>query len=444
MRIRSSIAALVAVAALAQRAPAQATSASDPIGTWRGTSLCLVRPSPCRDEVVVYRIARLHGSDSVSIDARKIVNAREEEMGVLVCGLAGHGGALTCAMKNGVWYFTVRRDSMVGELRLPGGTRFRDVRTARAQERSHPTDAWTDPFPHRSGYVDANGVRLNYLDWGGTGPALVVVHGLADSPHVFDDLAASLRDRFHVVAYARRGHGRSDAPRGPYGLATLVEDLHQLLDRLAIPRASLLGWSMGGNEITAFAAAYPDRVEKLIYLEGGYDWSDSTFQAQFHPADPEPATLNSLDAYRVWYRRTWFGDTPWTVGLEAYLRDIVRIDSSGGVHPIPAGTVLDSLVASNASSPRDYSRVHAPTLALYASSFLPVDPTVPEAQKASQEWEDRVMRAFRRASIERVRREIEKVTIREVPNTAHMSILVAAPDTVTSLIKTFLLTGGDK
>ena len=85
---------------------------------------------------MVYRITRPHAGDTVSIDARKMVNAREEEMGILACALAGHGGAITCPMQNGVWHFTVRRDSMVGELRLRDGTKFRDVRTARAQERS--------------------------------------------------------------------------------------------------------------------------------------------------------------------------------------------------------------------------------------------------------------------------------------------------------------------
>jgi pimeloyl-ACP methyl ester carboxylesterase len=240
-----------------------------------------------------------------------------------------------------------------------------------------PLDAWVDRSLHQSGFVVANGVRLNYLDWGGTGPALVLVQGLADSPHVFDDLAPSLRDQFHVVAYARRGHGHSDAPAGPYGQQALVEDLRELLDRLAIPRASLLGWSMGGNEITAFAVRYPDRVEKLIYLESGYDWSDSKFQSEFRPPAPDPAAFRSLDSYRAWYRRTWFGDTPWTPGLEAYLRDIVRIDSAGGVHPVPSGQVLDSLAASLASSSREYSKVRAPALALYASSLLPADPAAP-------------------------------------------------------------------
>jgi len=128
------LASVLALGAKAQ-APTHADAAST-LGTWRGTSLCLVRPSSCNDEVVVYRITRLNAKDSVAIDARKIVRGQEEEMGVLECGVASGGSAdasLTCAMRNGVWRFTVRRDSLVGELRLPDSTKFRDVRTARAR-----------------------------------------------------------------------------------------------------------------------------------------------------------------------------------------------------------------------------------------------------------------------------------------------------------------------
>ena len=134
MKLRSSLFAIIALVVLACRAPAQAAGGtSDPIGVWRGTSLCLVRPSPCNDEVVAYRIARTKTSDSISIDARKIVNSREEEMGVLACRLTAPGAAVTCTMRNGVWSFWIRGDSLVGELRLPDSTKFRDVRAVRSR-----------------------------------------------------------------------------------------------------------------------------------------------------------------------------------------------------------------------------------------------------------------------------------------------------------------------
>jgi hypothetical protein len=130
------IAALVVADAclLAHSAFAQApAAASNPVGVWRGTSLCRVRPSPCKDEIVVYRITRMSTNDSLSVDARKIVNGQEEDMGVLGCRAAGSGSQITCTMSNGVWRFTIRGDSLVGELRLPDNRKFRDVSTARSR-----------------------------------------------------------------------------------------------------------------------------------------------------------------------------------------------------------------------------------------------------------------------------------------------------------------------
>ena len=130
-------------------------------------------------------------------------------------------------------------------------------------------DTWTDPSPHQSRFVQVNGVSLNVLDWGGTGDGLVLIHGMSDSPHSFDDVAPALTDGHHVIAYARRGHGQSDHPAaGPYDNETLVEDLRQLLDSLGIKRAVLGGWSMGGNEITRFAERYPERAAGIIYRLG--------------------------------------------------------------------------------------------------------------------------------------------------------------------------------
>ena len=126
-----AVACLLTRAAGAQSSPPSA--AVTPVGTWRGTSVCLVRPSSCNDEVVVYRIAPMAGTDSLRVDARKIVRGEEEEMGILTCRLASPQGLLTCAIPRGTWQYRIRSDSLVGELRLPDNTKFRDVRTIRAR-----------------------------------------------------------------------------------------------------------------------------------------------------------------------------------------------------------------------------------------------------------------------------------------------------------------------
>jgi hypothetical protein len=133
MRLRSILVAIAVTFVLARSAVAQASGADTPAGVWRGTSLCTVRPSPCNDENVVYRITRAKTGDSLSLDARKIVNGREEEMGVIACRVAATGVQFICTMPNGVWHFTVRSDSLVGELRLLDNTKYRDIRTARSR-----------------------------------------------------------------------------------------------------------------------------------------------------------------------------------------------------------------------------------------------------------------------------------------------------------------------
>ena len=134
MRIRLTglaVATLIARGAGAQPPPRR-PAAMTPVGTWRGTSVCLVRPSACNDEIVVYRITRTNAADSLTLDARKIVRGEEQEMGVLACRFAAPDGPLTCAIPRGTWQFRVRNDSLVGELRLSDDTKFRDVRTVRA------------------------------------------------------------------------------------------------------------------------------------------------------------------------------------------------------------------------------------------------------------------------------------------------------------------------
>jgi len=134
--MRIQLAGVVMAGLLAHGASAQSSSRQPAtvtaVGTWRGTSVCLVRPSACNDEIVVYRITPMKTADSVTVDARKIVRGAEEEMGVLACRFVPSSGRLICIMPQGTWQFSVRNDSLTGELRLRDNSRFRDVRTKRA------------------------------------------------------------------------------------------------------------------------------------------------------------------------------------------------------------------------------------------------------------------------------------------------------------------------
>jgi pimeloyl-ACP methyl ester carboxylesterase len=120
---------------------------------------------------------------------------------------------------------------------------------------------------HTSHFVHVNGIRLHYLDWGGNDPTLIFLTGMGSSAYIFNQFAPRFTDRFRVLALTRRGQGDSDIPETGYDADTLTEDIRQFMDHLKVEKAILAGHSLAGVELTHFAATYPARVEKLVYLD---------------------------------------------------------------------------------------------------------------------------------------------------------------------------------
>jgi len=129
-----------------------------------------------------------------------------------------------------------------------------------------------EPQRPQDQFVSVNGVRLQYLDWGGDGRALVFLAGLGDDVHRFDALAPKFIDEYRAVGFTRRGQGLSEKPSSGYDLPTLTNDIRGFMDAERIDRATLIGHSMAGPEMTRFAAEYPERLTALVYLDAAYDF----------------------------------------------------------------------------------------------------------------------------------------------------------------------------
>lgn len=129
--------------------------------------------------------------------------------------------------------------------------------------------------PHwTSQVVDLDGVRIRYLDTGGTGPVVLCLHGTSMSAHAWGHLAASLGDMARVIAVDMRGHGASDRPASGYTIAELAGDIARLVERLDLKGVTLVGSSVGNQVAVAFAAAHPARVAGLVLSDPSFFVAD--------------------------------------------------------------------------------------------------------------------------------------------------------------------------
>jgi pimeloyl-ACP methyl ester carboxylesterase len=128
----------------------------------------------------------------------------------------------------------------------------------------------------QSKFAEVNGVRLHYLI-AGKGDPVVLLHGYAESSHMWLPLIAKLADKHTVIAPDLRGFGQSAAPEDGYTKAAMARDIHALVKSLGYGRIRLVGHDIGLMVAYAYAAQYPDDVDRLVLMEaflpGVGDWN---------------------------------------------------------------------------------------------------------------------------------------------------------------------------
>ena len=232
-------------------------------------------------------------------------------------------------------------------------------------------------------FAAVNGVKLHFVDWGGTGEPLLFLTGGGGSAHQFDALALKLTDRFRVLGLTRRGQAPSDIPKSGYDTTTLAQDIKAFLDFLQIDRVTLVGYSIAGDEQTKFAVLFPTQVNKLVYLDAAYDRSSGK-------------------------------------KLSDKLQPIFQLPVSTFDHPTSA------LIEGSEAADPDYASVRAPALAFYVVDDQPrgITPDMDAAMKAKMVtlWDEHVA-PFAAQQRERFRREMKQGRVVELRNTDHQAIL---------------------
>jgi pimeloyl-ACP methyl ester carboxylesterase len=130
------------------------------------------------------------------------------------------------------------------------------------------------PEPTDRGSVDVDGARIAYAIYGKGEPVLLLHGGLGNSGHFGFQLPA-LVDRFQVIAIDSRGQGRSTRTAATISYDLMAADAIAVLDHLHIARASIVGWSDGGEVALKLGIKFPDRVHRLFVFGANYDASGS-------------------------------------------------------------------------------------------------------------------------------------------------------------------------
>jgi pimeloyl-ACP methyl ester carboxylesterase len=236
--------------------------------------------------------------------------------------------------------------------------------------------AWViDPSSHKVLFVPVEkDVRLEVLDWGGSGPPLIFVPGNGNTGHVFDDFAPKFTGKHHVYAITRRGFGMSSKPAPTpenYDADRLGDDVLAVIDALKLVRPVVAGHSLGGEELSSIGTRHPEKVAGLIYLDAGYGYA--FYNPKEENTSIDAATirrdLTELTSATPSRRKTLIAEIQATMptlqsGLETMRK---RAETAQDRPPASRRTVFDGVEGAIFSSMRKYSGVKAPALAIFAS-----------------------------------------------------------------------------
>src|SRR6266550_137128 len=123
-------------------------------------------------------------------------------------------------------------------------------------------------LPFDEWQIELHGHRVIYRI-AGSGPPVVLVHGMVNSSRHWEQVALRLAEDYTVVAPDLIGHGDSATPRGDYSLGAHAASIRDLLAAIGIDRATLVGHSLGGGVAMQFFYQFPQRTERLVLISSG-------------------------------------------------------------------------------------------------------------------------------------------------------------------------------
>jgi len=303
--------------------------------------------------------------------------------------------------------------------------------------------------PGQKVFTAPDGAAIQYLDWGGRGDTVVLLAGLGDTAYIWSEFAPRLVPSYRVVAITRRSYGGSGSAKS-HDAGESAEDVVALLNHIGVRKASLVGHSLAGDEMTAFAIAHPDRAQALVYLDAAYDrkFVLQVTRAARNPLpakQPTAADYSSLEAYLAYFQR---GDAYpgiyyrriWSEAVRKNIEQSVVVDGSGRVSPRTAPSEFAEFVRTAGVSSPNYGATRAPILAIYADPSeavgLPVGATA-ELRREVQQYQQDVVARCTNESVAQLRSARSDAEIVEIPGGLH-HLFIQKPDAMAQQITDFL------
>jgi len=181
--------------------------------------------------------------------------------------------------------------------------------------------------------VSGDGLDIQLAEWEGEGKPILCVHGITANCRCWDVMAEALSPAHRVLAMDLRGRGLSGKPATGYSIGHHIKDIRAILDDLGIDRVVIMGHSLGAFISLVFGATFPDRVDRIILVDGGGKLSAEQLEKVFAGIKPSLDRLGkvfpSFEAYLEVMKEAPYLH-PWSSAFETYFRYEVE-DVSGGI-----------------------------------------------------------------------------------------------------------------
>lgn len=222
--------------------------------------------------------------------------------------------------------------------------------------------------------LEGDAVYINAAIYDGGKKAVLCLHGITANCRSWDMIAQALIPEYTVIALDLRGRGASDKPASGYSSDHHIRDIIGVMDALGIDRVHLMGHSLGAFISLVFAAEHPERVEKLVLMDGGGNLGQQQLNHVFEAIRPALDRLGKIFDSRQAYINHMKSNPslqPWMPHIETYYHHEIQKGPTGfttNINPVHIQEEAENVGKIDCNAL--YGRIKCPTLILRASRGL--------------------------------------------------------------------------